>query len=114
MESMIANDVFLGNRRKLLLYRRFSRFQPFVMDLLYKSLAFNNNVTTTDLSIRQGGILDKNEVKGAWKETKGKIREVWGDVTGNSTEKMHGKVEQVAGTVQRKYGEAKSEFKRKV
>jgi uncharacterized protein YjbJ (UPF0337 family) len=58
--------------------------------------------------------MDKNEIKGAWKETKGKAREVWGEATGDTSQKVKGKIEQAEGTVQRKYGEAKTEIKRHV
>jgi len=58
--------------------------------------------------------MDKNEVKGAWKETKGKVRETWGEATGSTKDKVAGKAEQAACTVQRKYGEAKTEIKRHI
>ena len=56
--------------------------------------------------------MDKNVYKGVHKEREGKVREVVGEITGDSTEKLAGKVEQAAGTVQRKYGEAKTDIKR--
>ncbi len=58
--------------------------------------------------------MDKNVYKGAHKEREGVVREVVGDVTGDTTEKLAGKVERAAGTVQRKYGEAKTVLKRNI
>lgn len=49
---------------------------------------------------------NKNIVKGAGREVKGKIKEATGAVTGNDRLRIKGKVEGAVGKAQRKVGEA--------
>lgn len=53
-------------------------------------------------------------VKGNWKDLKGKVREEWGDLTDDEVEQMKGDRDQMVGTVQKKYGWAKSDAERRV
>ena len=47
----------------------------------------------------------KDQIKGAFHEVKGKLKEKAGDVTGDSDLAADGRVEKVAGKVQKKVGQ---------
>jgi len=65
---------------------------------------------------RFGGIMEdlnkkglKNEVKGAAKEMKGKVRGDLGDATDNTSEHIKGRAEQLEGKVQKNFGRAEQD-----
>ncbi len=51
--------------------------------------------------------MSEDEVEGKSKQSKGKIREGIGEMTGDTSEKIKGKGEQAEGKIQEKWGEAK-------
>lgn len=55
-----------------------------------------------------------DQIKGNWKEYKGKARKQWGDLTDDELEQSKGDREQVEGLIQRKYGKSKEEARREV
>ena len=56
--------------------------------------------------------MDKNQVKGDMHKGKGKVKEVTGRTIGNDKLEREGKLEHARGTVQKTYGDAKSDLKR--
>ena len=56
--------------------------------------------------------MDKNQVKGEVKKAKGKIKEVTGRTVGNEKMEREGKLEHAKGTVQKSYGDVKSDVKK--
>jgi len=58
--------------------------------------------------------MNKEHVKGAFKEGKGKLKEEFGHVTGKEGTSLKGVAEQVAGKVQQKFGDIKDAVKEKV
>ena len=54
----------------------------------------------------------KDQVKGTGKRLKGKARRKFAAWRGDTGQELEGAVEELAGTVQKKYGEAKEEAKR--
>lgn len=49
------------------------------------------------------------EAKGHWAETKGKIREFWGELTDDEVEKTKGKREALVGLIEQRYGKSRAE-----
>lgn len=60
--------------------------------------------------------MDKNILKGKWKEIKGGIKEQWGKLTDDEIAEAEGKQEKLMGLLQKKYGyskdQAEEEYKR--
>ena len=56
--------------------------------------------------------MDKNQVKGELKQGKGKVKEVTGRTLGNDKMEREGKREHAKGTVQKNYGDVKSDVKK--
>ena len=54
--------------------------------------------------------MNKDQIKGRVEEAKGKVKEVAGKVVGNKSLEAEGDANQVAGKVQKTYGDAKNEF----
>ena len=54
-----------------------------------------------------------DQVKGNWKQFKGKAREKWGELTDDELDVVQGKQEQFAGLLQKKLGCTKEEAKKK-
>jgi uncharacterized protein YjbJ (UPF0337 family) len=55
--------------------------------------------------------INKDQVDGRAKELGGKIQETVGNVTGNKTQEVKGKLNQGVGAVQGKFGDAKETVK---
>lgn len=58
--------------------------------------------------------MNEQSVKGAWREIKGEIQKIWGDVTGDDLDKTEGNLTSVAGMIQQKYGTGRDEISRKL
>jgi uncharacterized protein YjbJ (UPF0337 family) len=56
--------------------------------------------------------MDKNQVKGGVNKAKGKVKEVTGRTFGNDKMEQEGKREHAKGTVQKGYGDVKSDVKK--
>lgn len=57
-----------------------------------------------DKDLKRRGL--KNEVKGAAKEMKGKVRGKFGDATDNTSEHIKGHVEELEGKIQKNFGKS--------
>ncbi|MAQ37462.1 general stress protein CsbD [Thioclava sediminum] len=55
-----------------------------------------------------------DQIKGSWKEMKGKARENWGELTDDELEEAAGHREQMVGLIQKKYGKTKEDAEREV
>jgi uncharacterized protein YjbJ (UPF0337 family) len=55
--------------------------------------------------------MDKDRIKGSAEQAKGKIKETFGKVTGDSKTEAEGKAEQAKGKVQNTVGGIKDKFK---
>lgn len=55
-----------------------------------------------------------DQLKGNWKQLKGKVREEWGELTNDEIDKAEGNREQLVGLVQEKYGKAREAAEREV
>ncbi|MGD9857566.1 MAG: CsbD family protein [Planctomycetaceae bacterium] len=51
--------------------------------------------------------MNQEQIKGNWMILKGKIKERWGKLTDDELDVADGRLDQVAGTVAKKYGIAK-------
>jgi len=58
--------------------------------------------------------MNKDQVKGRVREAKGKVKEVAGKAIGNRRVEAEGDAEQLAGKVQKTYGDAKNEVRNEV
>ena len=58
--------------------------------------------------------MDWNRIEGNWKQTKGKIKEKWGELTDDDLNKIDGKREQLEGAIQQRYGLAKDMVRKNV
>lgn len=55
-----------------------------------------------------------DQIKGAWKQITGKVREEWGDFTDDEIMQMNGERDQLVGKIQQKYGMAREDAQRQV
>jgi uncharacterized protein YjbJ (UPF0337 family) len=56
--------------------------------------------------------MNKDQVKGRVREAKGKVKEIAGKAVGNRRVEAEGGAEQLAGKVQKTYGDAKNEARK--
>jgi uncharacterized protein YjbJ (UPF0337 family) len=61
-----------------------------------------------------GTTMDWNRVEGNWKQTKGKIKEKWGQLTDDDLTQINGKREQLEGKIQERYGVAKDKVRKDI
>ncbi len=55
----------------------------------------------------QNMVVNQQTLAGNWNQIKGQLRKRWGDLSGDELESVHGNVEQLVGTIQRRTGEAR-------
>jgi uncharacterized protein YjbJ (UPF0337 family) len=55
-----------------------------------------------------------DQIKGNWKQLKGKARTKWGDLTDDDLDRIEGRRETMVGVIQERYGRAKEEAEREV
>ncbi|WP_208351435.1 CsbD family protein [Pseudaestuariivita rosea] len=58
--------------------------------------------------------MNMDEIKGQWKQLKGKAQEKWGELTDDELDKAEGNREQLVGLIQEKYGKTREEAEREV
>ncbi|MCL4154530.1 UNVERIFIED_CONTAM: hypothetical protein GTU68_041332 [Idotea baltica] len=58
--------------------------------------------------------MNLDQLKGNWKQLKGKIKSEFGDLTDDEVMEAEGEAERLAGIVQKKYGLTKEEAEDKV
>lgn len=58
-------------------------------------------------------MLNDEQIKGKWKEIKGGIRNVWGQLSDDDLERTKGNFGKIAGLVQERYGETKETIREK-
>ncbi len=58
--------------------------------------------------------MNKDIIKGKWKEIKGKIKQQWGDITDDEITEMEGTHDELEGLLQKKYGYQKDEAQKKI
>jgi len=55
-------------------------------------------------------IMDKLEIKGAWNETKGKMKKAYADLTDDDMLREEGKDDEMLGKLQKKTGKSRDEL----
>jgi uncharacterized protein YjbJ (UPF0337 family) len=58
--------------------------------------------------------MNANQLKGEWKQIRGKVAEQWGKLTDNDLEVIAGKRDQLVGLLQQRYGKAQEVIEREV
>lgn len=58
--------------------------------------------------------MNKDIIKGNWKELKGKIRQQWAEITDDDLSKMQGTYEELEGKLQKTYGYQKDQAEREI
>jgi len=53
-------------------------------------------------------MVNAQTLQGSWNEIKGKLRNKWGQLSGDELQSFNGNVDQLVGMIQRKTGEARS------
>ncbi len=55
--------------------------------------------------------MDKLEIKGSWNETKGKLKQKYGELTDDDLTYTEGKEDELLGRIQKKTGKTRDEVK---
>ena len=55
-----------------------------------------------------------DQIKGEWRETKGKLRSKWGKLTDDDLEQIAGKKDVLVGRLQRRYGWKKDQAEQSI
>ena len=58
--------------------------------------------------------MDWDRIEGNWKQTKGKIKEKWGQLTDDDLNQIDGKRDQFEGDIEQRYGQAKDMVRKDV
>lgn len=57
-------------------------------------------------------MINKEIIKGHWKEIKGKIKQQWGKLTDDDVSRIEGSYDELEGALQKKYGYKKEEVEK--
>ena len=55
-----------------------------------------------------------DEIKGSWRQQKGRLKEKWGELTDDDLDRIDGKREQLLGYLQNRYGKTKEVAEREI
>ena len=58
--------------------------------------------------------MNHDQLEGSWNILKGKVREQWGRLTDDDMDVIHGRVEQLVGAIQQRYGKSYDEAEEEV
>ncbi|MBI9076003.1 MAG: CsbD family protein [Desulfatibacillum sp.] len=58
--------------------------------------------------------MNKDQVKGAWEQIKGRAKQAWGDLTDDDFLKAEGSEDKLYGVIQKKFGDTKEAIKAKL
>lgn len=58
--------------------------------------------------------MNKDIIKGKWKELKGKVKQQWGELTDDEISKMEGTYDELEGALQKHYGYRKDEIEKEI
>ena len=58
--------------------------------------------------------MNKDIIKGHWKELKGQIKQQWGKITDDDLTQLEGSYDELEGLLQRKYGYQKDEAEKAI
>jgi uncharacterized protein YjbJ (UPF0337 family) len=58
--------------------------------------------------------MNSDQLKGSWRQLRGKIQEKWGELTDDDLDVIGGRLDQLVGRVQQKYGLAREAAEREV
>ena len=58
--------------------------------------------------------MDKNQLVGSWHEVKGKVKQQWSKLTDDDLTRIHGKYEELCGSLQKHYGYTKEEAEKHI
>lgn len=58
--------------------------------------------------------MNKDIIKGHWKEIKGKVKQKWGQFTDDEVTEMEGNFEDLSGKLQKKYGYGKERVEKEI
>lgn len=72
------------------------------------------NQDQTRPDVLHNRVYNDDIIKGRWKEFKGGVRKLWGELTDNELEETKGEMTSIAGLIQRKYGESKMSVEQKL
>ena len=55
-----------------------------------------------------------DEIKGNWREYKGRVREKWGELTDDDLDRIAGKRDQLLGILQNRYGKTREAAEKEI
>lgn len=58
--------------------------------------------------------MNKDIIKGKWKEIQGQLKQQWGKLTDDDIQRMQGNYDELEGMLQKRYGYQKEEAARKI
>ena len=58
--------------------------------------------------------MNKDQIKGNWKQLKGSAKERWGKLTDDDLDRIDGNREQLEGKIQERYGATREEAERQI
>lgn len=58
--------------------------------------------------------MNRDELKGNWKQVSGKAKEQWGKLTDDDIREVDGKADQLEGKIQERYGKTREQARKEV
>jgi uncharacterized protein YjbJ (UPF0337 family) len=67
-----------------------------------------------DTNGKRDFVLNEDTIKGKWKEVKGGVQKMWGDLTDDEFDQAKGDLTSLSGIIQQRYGESKEAVQTKL
>jgi len=55
-----------------------------------------------------------DEIKGSWRQNKGRLKEKWGELTDDDLDRIEGKRDQLLGLLQNRYGKTREAAEKEI
>ena len=59
-------------------------------------------------------VMNKDIIKGKWKEMKGKLQQQWGELTNDEIDQLEGNYDELEGLLQKKYGYQRDQVEKEI
>jgi len=58
--------------------------------------------------------MSRSVLSGKWKQVRGKVKQTWGKLTDNDLDRINGRIEELTGVIQERYGYTHDQAEREV
>lgn len=79
-----------------------------------KNIESGMYIVRSQNSLKRGIVMNKDDMKGKWKQVKGEAKQKWGKLTDDDLTQVEGSRDKLVGKIQERYGKTREEAEKEV